>query len=154
MTRQFNHPRRGDKPLSSCDEAREAISARHDDELRGRHVKALDTHIARCRDCRQFESDVASLQRHLIFRQSLIPASLNLSQVAPARKLRPLDSDGVLRRAGAVLLSNREGVVRWSLALVPVALLAVILPLGPVWTAAHPTPARHAVLCFPRDVHW
>jgi predicted anti-sigma-YlaC factor YlaD len=103
-----------------CDRAREAISARIDGEDPGLPGSALEAHLARCADCRDWQQRAHDVTRRARLGGPFLERDLTaqvLAAASPARvgRRRPTGGGGMVLRAG--------------LAAVALAQLAVTVPL-------------------------
>jgi predicted anti-sigma-YlaC factor YlaD len=132
MTRRRRRGSEGSGALA-CDAIRLAISAGLDGEPSRPGTGASAAHLATCADCRQFEVGARALQRQVSLRASRkAPEALKdllTRELAHTVTPPPLPSG----RAGRPLPHRRwRRTAQWAGALIPVAALIVVLPLGPL----------------------
>lgn len=132
--------RRGKLTVATCEDTREAISARFDGEQSEICDAIIAAHAAACRPCHEFQSNLASLERRVGLRASkpapeaLVPLLLPLlrsdsrpaSAIRASRCRRWQSSVGWLRVAG------------WARAIAPAALAVFALLLGAWGGQPHP----------------
>ena len=133
---------------ASCAHVRQAISARFDGEVPGLPRRDTDAHLARCRECRQFEAGVMAVNRAVALTVSRpVPAALKQALAAEwAQSVRP-----VPRLAPRATLRVGRGTVwrrrlQWASALTPALVLAVSLPLGAL-SSPHEVPSHAQTPC-------
>ena len=131
---------RREPTIVSCDDAREAISARFDGEKSDISDAILAGHVASCQTCQEFQSNLASLERQVRLRawkpasEPLVPLLVSLLQsntrpastIAVRRRLRRRHNVGWLR------------VAEWAGAIAPAALAVLALLLGAWGGQPHP----------------
>jgi predicted anti-sigma-YlaC factor YlaD len=89
-------------PPSQCTRAREAASARLDDELSEHEAAALEAHLDGCAECRAYADEIAQLAHHLRFAAlEQVPAPV----FVPSRR-RPLVSVQVAAAALLVVVAT------------------------------------------------
>ncbi len=166
FSRWRRHPRRTARHtvvrLVRCEDAREAISARFDNERVTVLPIALDRHLASCKECHQFERDIVRLA-HLARRAGAGPSTRLVPPDLHAA-LTSLLSDPALTNVGRaaprgarlLLASRRAGRrwARWSAALVPAVLLLIAWPLSPASSSSHLTTAHRPPMCSPKLLEW
>jgi predicted anti-sigma-YlaC factor YlaD len=124
----------------TCQQCREAVSARYDGEDGGIAVDALDGHLATCRPCRRFAARVRVLGQALPAADEPVPdhtaqvmAAVRRQRTAtPAEVRRPVDAAAGRRRAGA-----QRRVARAGLALIAVVQIAAALVGVSMGTVPH-----------------
>ena len=103
-----------------CDSAREAISARIDGEDPGLSASALDEHLARCADCRDWQQRAHQLTRRARLGGPFLERDLTAQVLAAVRPARPKPR----RFDGGAGLAQRGGLAAMAL-----AQLAITVPL-------------------------
>ena len=129
--------------LLSCSSAREAMSARFDQEPARTSDEAIDAHLDACSKCREFDSRLANLARPLRIRPT--------TTVPPT--LLPL-LRGARATGNTVDTSRRwrprfelPRVAGWAMAAVPAALAIVALAQLGVGHVTHYPPALTPTRC-------
>ena len=134
------------RAIVSCDEAREAISARLDGERPPFPAHSLDAHLSTCQACREFEAAALALGRSVRLRATRpVPDDLVETLVALiGPSPRPVLISLVRRRSGAGF--GYASTARWAGAIVPAALAAAAISLG-VGSHPHLVPTRPPSPC-------
>ena len=123
----------GRRPTAiDCDEARQAVSARLDDERSSVSESSYDAHMASCRTCREFQSQVQSLRpltRQLRLRVLKAPPDELVERVSSLREVGPPLHPSP-RRTTRPYHSNWLRVTQWVAAGAPAAVAVPALALG------------------------
>jgi hypothetical protein len=125
------------RAIVSCEEAREAISARLDGEQPPFSAASLDAHIVLCQPCREFEGAALAIGRRLRLRarrpvpDDLVETLVSLMSPPPRPILVPLGR----RRSGAGSGFGYAHTARWAAAILPAALAATAISFG---VGSHP----------------
>jgi anti-sigma factor RsiW len=133
---------------TSCEIARQAISADLDGEASGLATKDTVAHIARCPECQRFRAGALTLDRQF---------GLEVSRPVPDALKEALTSEWVRTVGPAPRVSWRvwsvigrptmwRRRVAWVSALTPAVLLAVALPLGAL-SSPHEVPSHARTPC-------
>jgi predicted anti-sigma-YlaC factor YlaD len=96
-----------------CDQSRDLLSARLDDEASDDELAVLDRHLASCPACATFADEVVAVDR--------------LTRLTPAEPVPDLTA-AVMAASVAAPADPRREAVRWSLVVVATAQLLLALP--------------------------
>lgn len=119
-------------PPIGCEEAQEAVSARLDGEWHPSLGAALEEHLANCYACREFQADVASLERRGRLRSPQPVPEDSVATLAPLLEpgRRALLASARRWHHHCGLGSGWARTVRWTVAVAPAVIVLVALPLG------------------------
>jgi predicted anti-sigma-YlaC factor YlaD len=134
-----------------CAEAREALSARFDEEAVPVRSGALNVHLDACPDCRAFERSLSALDRQLPAVQATHPVPPGLRALLASEL--PEEPTGRWRHPQWKRRHGWSWRLRWAAALVPTIALATLLP---VVAGSEPVQQPHKPVPCPtvRHTNW
>lgn len=135
--------------IIGCDLVREALSSQLDGEDMPIAIAAIDDHLAGCAPCRDFEANLATLNRRLRLRVFEPVPDLTEEVFASFSEPQPrhLARQGVeKRRVGDRRRSHWLRATEWVAAVVPLAVAAPALALG-TFTHPHIVPSHVRTPC-------
>jgi anti-sigma factor RsiW len=134
--------RSGLRVSTTCDEARNAISANLDSENPGVDARSVAFHLTTCEDCQRFNREVTNLAGHVNL-QSSRPVPDSLKELLASELAQTVGPPSPPRRRPAWPPRPAIGwrrSVQWVGALAPAAAVAIVVPLGALsGPMGHPT---------------
>lgn len=148
----------GRRALARCAEAQEAVSARLDGEPSSMAGSALDLHLARCQECRDFEMAAVAFGRRARLRaprpvpEDLVAKLVPLLEparpglVAAVRQWRGRAGPGSGWAGSGWAATGWASTARWAGALAPAVAAVIAISIG-VGSHPHLVPTRPPSPC-------